>query len=242
MYSDSVITYNIEIGRTLLDSNAKIVYVPLQKTVKQKPRSKKNMAMKSVQKKKPTKKVAPKPKKPKTVLKKEAPKPKKVTPKKQQPTPKPKEQPKKKLVAKKTEPVKKPTQPKKPKPKSKPVKKKPVPKKEQPKKIAEKQLEQNIETDQEITLYVGREDLRALKIHDHVQQEIAHHWKPPRGLSKELSCCVNVLIDWSGKPKRVETKKSSGVVMYDIAARSAVFDITLPKWAHGKEFLITFKQ
>ena len=33
-----------------------------------------------------------------------------------------------------------------------------------------------------------------------------------------------------------------GFLMYDISARTAVANMKLPKWAHGKEFSITFKQ
>lgn len=91
-------------------------------------------------------------------------------------------------------------------------------------------------------LYVGQVEMEALRMQEQLQREMSQHWKPPVGLSKDLKCVLKVLIDWSGNVNETEVHKSSGVLMYDISARTAVAQMQMPQWARGKEFNITFKQ
>jgi hypothetical protein len=91
-------------------------------------------------------------------------------------------------------------------------------------------------------IYVGRVEMEALRMQDEMQREVSKHWSPPVGLSKDLICVLQVLVDWNGKIAETKVAQSSGVLMYDISARTAVAHMQLQKWAHGKEFNITFKQ
>lgn len=91
-------------------------------------------------------------------------------------------------------------------------------------------------------IYVGRLEMEALRLQKEMQNEVSKSWKPPVGLSKELECVLKVLVNWNGSVQDTEVEKSSGVLMYDISARTAVAKMQLPRWAYGKEFHITFKQ
>ncbi|MFC1842024.1 TonB C-terminal domain-containing protein, partial [Candidatus Dependentiae bacterium] len=81
-----------------------------------------------------------------------------------------------------------------------------------------------------------------LRLQYEIENEIAKHWRPPAGLSKDLYCTINVLVDWNGNVKQSMVKRSSGVLIFDISARMAVAKLSLPKNVRGKEINITFNQ
>ena len=91
-------------------------------------------------------------------------------------------------------------------------------------------------------IYLGRHDLETLHFQDSIQSEVEEHWRPPVGLSKDLSCCVKVRVGWNGSIGHVKVEKSSGVLVYDISARMAVYKLKMPQMAKGKEINITFNQ
>ena len=91
-------------------------------------------------------------------------------------------------------------------------------------------------------IYIGRQELEQLAIEQYIQQEIGIHWRPPQGLSDQLSCEIKLVIGGNGTIAESFVAKSSGVLVYDIAAESALLHVAhLPAWAHNKEFFITFK-
>ena len=87
--------------------------------------------------------------------------------------------------------------------------------------------------------YVTAEQAR---MHECIEQEIVSRWKPPRGLSKELTCQIKCCIGGDGCVVSCILEKPSGVLIYDMSARSAARAMSLPRWAWGKEFTIVFKQ
>ncbi len=87
--------------------------------------------------------------------------------------------------------------------------------------------------------YVTAEQAR---MHECIEQEIVSRWKPPRGLSKELSCQIKCCIGGDGVVVSCILEKHSGVLIYDMSARSAARAMSLPRWAWGKDFTIVFKQ
>lgn len=91
-------------------------------------------------------------------------------------------------------------------------------------------------------IYVGREDLEMLQLQQSICSEIGEHWKPPRGVPKDKTCVVRVLVDWHGVVKDIVVEKASGIAMYDVSVRSAVSALHVPQAAWGKELSITFKQ
>jgi outer membrane biosynthesis protein TonB len=94
-------------------------------------------------------------------------------------------------------------------------------------------------TDQNI-VYVGQDDLDALKLQQVIQQEIGTHFKPPAGLSKQLQCQLTLVVGFDGTVINVTVHQSSGAAIFDMSARNAVSKLTLPAWTHGKELTITF--
>lgn len=94
-------------------------------------------------------------------------------------------------------------------------------------------------TDQNI-IYAGQEDLDALKLQQVIQQEIATHFKPPAGLSRQLQCQLTLTVAFDGTIMDVAVHQSSGAAIFDMSARNAVRKLNLPAWTHGKELTITF--
>ena len=46
----------------------------------------------------------------------------------------------------------------------------------------------------------------------------------------------------NGKIEDIKIIKSSGVMMFDISVRQAIFAMKMPQWTYGKPFTINFKQ
>lgn len=64
-----------------------------------------------------------------------------------------------------------------------------------------------------------------------LQQELVRHWQPPVGIIGDCTCLITTQINWQGKIEDIVIDKQSGVLMFDIAARSAMLAIDLPRWS-----------
>lgn len=103
-------------------------------------------------------------------------------------------------------------------------------------------IDQSIDMPQgQDVLCVGQVEWDALQVQEQIQQELEQHWNPPMGLNGDATCQIKVVIDWSGIIKQVTTQISSGVLAFDIHARSTVFAMHFPKVAWGKELILHFK-
>jgi len=91
-------------------------------------------------------------------------------------------------------------------------------------------------------VYVGQEELDAMQLQEKIQHEVAQHWKPPCGLGDDLTCLIAVMVNWDGTIESITMQQQSGVLAYDVSARSAVRAMQFPRAAYGKEIVITFKQ
>lgn len=148
-----------------------------------------------------------------------------------------KREPKKSVIAKKQEAKVQP-----PVAKKEPVKS-PAPIVEQPKPEPIAQASPANDIRQEIdALYVNRNELEQLAIAEYIQQEVGVHWRPPVGLSPDLTCNVKIAIDRQGRVASTTIIESSGVVIFDVAVQAALMLVScLPVWAHEREFFINFK-
>ncbi len=90
-------------------------------------------------------------------------------------------------------------------------------------------------------LYVGQQEMDAFQMQDYIHQEMAQHWSPPAGMRKDISCVIKVIIGFDGVISSIEVQESSGVLIFDGAAKRAAAQLTPPQWAYGKEILLTFK-
>lgn len=75
-----------------------------------------------------------------------------------------------------------------------------------------------------------------------LQKELLYNWKPPVGIPASASCEISFTVDTNGTVKTNTMAKSSGIVMYDLSARHAIFAMHMPQWTHGKTITINFKQ
>lgn len=71
-------------------------------------------------------------------------------------------------------------------------------------------------------------------------QEVAAHWAPPSGVPAESKCMVSVIVDRSGEIDDMDIVESSGMFIFDLAARRALSEIEFPKFVWGKSITITF--
>ena len=90
-------------------------------------------------------------------------------------------------------------------------------------------------------IYVGQEEMEALRLQEYIQNEMAQHWRPPSGMAKNLQCLVKIVIDRDGMLDAVIIEQSSGSGLFDSAARAAASQLEPSVLMHGKELLVTFK-
>lgn len=240
---------SFDVHKSLLSSDTTVVFLPLYKSIsnslqnKRKSKSKSSSHVEPIQKPKA---------KPETKKSKEDAKADKATMlvEQQQEKKRVKKQTKKELAKKKDQ--------KKLETQKKEFKKEDAPKIETAKIIEKEKAPVIEELEQKITStamqdvtegaddvnvrYVGRDDLDALHMQEYISQELVNHWQPPIGVPKDRICELKVLIDWQGKVTDIRIQKPSGVLVYDMSARSAVLAMNFPKWLWGKEFTINFKQ
>jgi len=246
VYSGQKSVFTVNINRSILKSGAPIIFMPLKRSIS------KNICTESAQiisKKPVVKKAVSKKAVHKNTLKKKS-----VLRQAQDEREKKAEEKKKPVSQKKKAPVKKPVKKVAKKPVKK-VKKSASEKKFAKPKIKNKTLEKkNIkknkkkEMKKEVknlsihpeAIYIGQQELEALKIQNEIESEVAKHWRAPVGLSKDLACTISVIIDWGGSVKKVTVTKSSGALMFDIAARTAIGKSCIPRSAYGKEVNINF--
>jgi len=91
-------------------------------------------------------------------------------------------------------------------------------------------------------IFISKKELEVLNVQYDIEQEVAKCWNPPAGSSAKLSCTIRVFVSKSGRIKKAEVIKASGVLIYDVSAKAAVEKLNLPKSVRGKEINITFNQ
>ncbi len=102
-----------------------------------------------------------------------------------------------------------------------------------PKKVNEKKIEPKIKTEKK------KVEPIPVRITD-LYKEISQKWSPPPGVPKETVCELLLQIDWQGAIVGIAVAKSSGVLLFDLAAQAAVDELNCPKWAWGKSIALTF--
>jgi len=85
-------------------------------------------------------------------------------------------------------------------------------------------------------------EVEALRRGAQLQKELVQKWKPPIGISPDCMCEVSFSVSTSGAIEDLKMAKSSGVMMYDISVRQALFAMKMPQWTYGKPLIISFKQ
>ena len=226
LYKDNA-PYHVTIS-TMIDANAPILFMPMHKSIKAATVNKYKTGTPTA----PVSGIAPLPPAPKkvTTLAAPAPKAKIPTQKKAKAVSSKKQKKENKIV----EPVQKKVVPEPPE-----VLKKIETPQETP---LEKAVDTNMLASSEPdAIYVGQQEMEALQLQEFIQREIAQHWMPPPGMPKETSCIIKVTIAFDGNSASADIQQSSGVLIFDGAARKAALKLQPPKWTYGKELLLTFK-
>jgi len=91
------------------------------------------------------------------------------------------------------------------------------------------------------SIMISYADARTAHQYTILQHEFSKHWAPPPGVADECTCRLTVCVDRAGMVNDVVVEESSGVLIFDIAARTAVLAVEWPAWARGTSITITFK-
>lgn len=90
-------------------------------------------------------------------------------------------------------------------------------------------------------VYVGQAEMEALQLQEFIQNEMAAHWTPPAGIRSDAQCIVKIIVSHDGKNNQIVLEQPSKILLFDSAAKRAASHLQPPQWAYGKEILITFK-
>ncbi|KKP95237.1 MAG: hypothetical protein US03_C0007G0060 [candidate division TM6 bacterium GW2011_GWF2_36_131] len=101
-----------------------------------------------------------------------------------------------------------------------------VPEEKKEEGISPSQIDETI-SDEPIVL--GQEEFEALQIYQEVHTELSRYWHPPAGLHPKKSTILLLHIGEKGEVLQTEVEQSSGVLVYDIAARMAVEKALFPE-------------
>lgn len=85
-------------------------------------------------------------------------------------------------------------------------------------------------------------EVEALRRGAQLQKELVQKWQPPIGVSPDCACDISFFVNKQGTIENLKMVKSSGVMMFDISARQALFAMKMPQWTYGKPLIINFKQ
>jgi len=85
-------------------------------------------------------------------------------------------------------------------------------------------------------------EVEALRRGAQLQKELVHKWHPPIGVSPDCTCEISFFVNNKGIIENLKMVKSSGVMMFDISARQALFAMKMPQWTYGNPLTISFKQ
>ncbi len=99
----------------------------------------------------------------------------------------------------------------------------------------------NVDATVENIVYVGQAEMEALQLQEFIQNEMAAHWSPPTGIRSDAQCVVKIMVSHDGKNNQIILDQPSNILLFDSAAKRAANQLQPPQWAYGKEILITFK-
>ncbi|RTL07110.1 hypothetical protein EKK58_02950 [Candidatus Dependentiae bacterium] len=88
---------------------------------------------------------------------------------------------------------------------------------------------------------VSLDELELLRKIDYLQQELLSAWHPPIVQKSNPSCTLELSVNWQGGIESIIIKQTSGILIFDTAARNAVRNMHIPLWAKGKSITITLK-
>lgn len=90
-------------------------------------------------------------------------------------------------------------------------------------------------------IYVGRDDLREMQTQHVVADALQKHWQAPSGIAPDTLCQIAFDVDKEGKACNIIMKQNSKVLIFDVAARTALVHAHFSPAAQGRQFTVAFK-
>jgi hypothetical protein len=87
-------------------------------------------------------------------------------------------------------------------------------------------------------IFVGYEQFDECVIGSKIQHAIIQSWTPPVGLDQGVSCEMKITVSPDGAAESIVVAKTSGVLVFDMSARTALQQIEFPQEVHGKTISI----
>lgn len=75
-----------------------------------------------------------------------------------------------------------------------------------------------------------------------LQEELSRTWKLPAGMKEGTECQITIKLNWNNAIQKITVDRSSGVLVFDVAARSALYSMKMPEWTKGKTITLSFKR
>jgi len=111
-----------------------------------------------------------------------------------------------------------------------------------PKPVTEKKTVPAKELPQHAQVSNNFREVEELRRGAQLQKELVQKWQPPIGVSPDCTCDISFFVNKQGIIEQLKMVKSSGIMMFDISARQALFSMKMPQWTYGKPLIISFKQ
>jgi hypothetical protein len=87
-------------------------------------------------------------------------------------------------------------------------------------------------------VFVGYEQFDECVIGSKIQHAITQSWTPPVGVDQGVCCEMKVTVSPDGTADSIEVVKTSGILVFDMSARTALQQIEFPKEVHSKTIMI----
>lgn len=96
----------------------------------------------------------------------------------------------------------------------------------------------------EIALIIGVDTMMVMSAdqiaYAELQDEVVQCWEPPVGVEVSKPCRLNIILDDDSKVLSVRVVQSSGVLLFDVAAKKAIISARFPRWTAKKTLLLEF--
>jgi hypothetical protein len=89
-------------------------------------------------------------------------------------------------------------------------------------------------------IYIGRYDAEDLQLHTDIQRAVEEHWHAPAGAAANTECMLRAFINPQGVAENITIDKASGMLVYDVAARTALSKTEFPTTVRGQTIVLRF--
>lgn len=73
-----------------------------------------------------------------------------------------------------------------------------------------------------------------------LHNDLLSRWRAPHGVKDSVACTIRFFVNFDGRIENVVIEKSSGILLFDVAAKGVIYGTPMPRWVRGKSMTITF--